>query len=44
MIGSRPLASAVLENKDRHHACPEVKLSAIFPGGEGIGHHILGLI
>ena len=34
MIGSRPLASAVLENKDRHHACSEVKLSAVFPGGK----------
>ena len=31
IIGFRPLASAVLENKDRHHACAEVKLPAMFP-------------
>ena len=38
------LASVGLENKDRRHIYPEAKLLAIFPGGEGIGHHILGLI
>ena len=32
IIGFRPLASTVLENKDRHHACSEVKLSAISRG------------
>ena len=44
MIRFRPLPSTVLENKDRHHVCSGVKLPAIFTRGEGIEHHILGLI
>ena len=34
MIGFRPLASVVLENKDHHHACSEVTLFGISLGGK----------
>ena len=33
IIEFRPLASAVPENKDRHHACSELKLSVVFSLG-----------
>ena len=38
-----PLAQAVLENKDHHHAYSEVKLAAIFPKGSFLGPLLWGL-